>query len=233
MAHWTQHVTAFFDPTVAVNEDGYLVGADGFFDNGDGSTDYLVDDELSGVRNFLYGSETEGIFDYSQGFAPSDTESFSDFDNYASDALDAANDAALQQQQAAQSSADRSMEYENEQFDKYTQWQERMAETAWNREMKAANTSYQRMMADLKAAGLNPKLAGKLGGAMTPSYDIDSTYAARGSSASMSMSNLSVLGSVLGAYITGADAMDRNQNDFLQDTISDILRLVGISMMVG
>lgn len=226
-ANWWQNVTAFFDPTVAVNDEGYLVEANGFGDSGNTSSDYISD--LDGARAFWY----ENINDPSQGLAPSDTEAFSDPDNYASDALDAANDAALQQQEAAQNSADRAMEFEEDQFEKYTQWQEKMAETAWNREMQAANTSYQRMMADLKAAGLNPKLAGKLGGAITPSYDIDSTYAARGSSASMSMSNLSVLGSVLSAYITGADAMDRNQNDFLQDTISDILRLVGISMMAG
>lgn len=209
-----QRIYAGLSSNIAVSDDGYLIDQE--------TGEYLNPGDLNAWQS-LWFEPIHGYDGFKSNGEPSDTDAFSDPNNYASDALDAANNSALQQQESAQTSADRAMEFEKEYADKYMNFQKEMAETAWNREMDAANTSYQRMMADLKAAGLNPKLAGKLGGAATPSYDIDSTYSAQGKTASMQMSNLSVLGSVLSSYITGADALDRNQNDFVKSIISTLL----------
>lgn len=72
-----------------------------------------------------------------------------------------------------QNSADRAMSWEAEQATAQRDWQTKMA-----------NTAYQRQVADLKAAGLNPILATFNGGATTPSGAMGSGYSSHGSSAS-------------------------------------------------
>lgn len=73
--------------------------------------------------------------------------------------------AALQDQQQMQSSAREAMAFEAEQAQINRDFQERMA-----------NTAYQRQMQDLRAAGLNPYLAANLGGAATPNGSVASGY---------------------------------------------------------
>lgn len=77
-----------------------------------------------------------------------------------------------------QASAREAMQFEADQAKISRDWQEQMS-----------NTSYQRAMADLKAAGLNPILAYSQGGAATTSGATASGRSASGSSASgMAMS---------------------------------------------
>jgi len=49
--------------------------------------------------------------------------------------------------------------------------------TAWDRTMGASNTSYQRAVADMRAANLNPILAYSQGGASTPTAQVADTSA--------------------------------------------------------
>lgn len=226
-ASFAQRVAAFFDPTIAVNEEGNLVNADGFFDNGTGSTDYLDISDIydSSVRPFFYSAVGLGpLTEDHPGFSSSDT--ISEPDQVISDLYDKIQSSTQDQNSLAQSSADRAMEFNADQAALYRSWQEAQNQKAMDYSERMANTEIQRRMADLKDAGLNPKLVGSLGGASSPSGVTSSGSAASGSPASISLANLSPLSSLLSTYITSSDTLRGQNNDFVQNLISGIFKLV-------
>lgn len=86
---------------------------------------------------------------------------------------------AEKNRQFQQTSADKAAQFESAEAQKLRDWQERMS-----------SSQYQRAVADLKKAGINPILAAQyLNGASTPSGASASGFAASGSSASASQTS--------------------------------------------
>lgn len=143
-------------------------------------------------------------------------------------------EATDQQQQAAQASADRAMEFSSEQAELQRKFN--AAEAQKNRDFQSemSNTAVQRAMSDLEAAGLNPKLISNLSGASTPSGSVAASSAApSGVNASMAVAALGPLAGILESYINNSAAMDRLDDQLLNDlfvkvggSVGSIARLV-------
>lgn len=146
-----------------------------------------------------------------------------DYSLEASEIYQAVKRATELQNQASQASADRAMEFSEEQARIAREFNASQAQKAMDYQTEMFGKRYQMTMEDLRKAGLNPKLVGSLGSPSAPSGVAASASAPEGINANMSMQNISAVAGVLETYMTNVNALDRNENDFVKAILTTLL----------
>lgn len=146
--------------------------------------------------------------------------------------------AAKEQNSSAQTSADRAMEFSASEAALNRAWQVEQNQKAMDFSERMSSTAYQRAMEDMSAAGLNPKLVGRLGSASTPSGATSAGSTGQGfTSPSVAQAAISVLGSLMETYLTNANKLDAIDRDHyyqmernLQKAIFKLIPVTSISV---
>lgn len=180
-----------------------------------------------GLALGLYDLDSNGSETVFNPGSESPTTSF-DYSSEVSDIYQAVIDATDLQNQTSQSSADRAMEFSEEQARIAREFNAAQAQKAMDYQTEMFGKRYQMTMEDLRKAGLNPKLVGSLGSPSAPSGVAASASAPEGINANMNMQNISALAGVLETYMTNVNALDRKDTDFVQDVLTTILSGLGL-----